>query len=375
MVTSDNAGPGTSTPCQKPMVANRQECSSVLNAGHQRRLGQVATGSAPARAPVRPRRPAAAFMARQLVNRASVRPPAASIRATSSSAWPLVAAAGGDRAGARRSRAGPGARSRRDCRRPARRRSRRAARGGRPAWRDGGAGQDARSGPPRRPTAGSAERPADVEGRHLAGPARAPGPSTQATGLVRQLEDGVEVIAARWVAACWARARRARVVDDPGRDRLSQRRRPGPVDPLARIEGQAIPATGVQRPGWSRRRRSQGSQRVVQRHRSLVVGRIGDAGRRRPGAGPGRASAWKRPAPSSKPRLAEAMSSSSWVSSNTTTSWGGRTSPPLARCGGVEVGVDHDHVGLRGPARGPPRRSSARPTGSGWRPGIPGTRR
>ena len=84
MVTSDNEGPGTSTPCQKPIVANKQECSSELNTSTNLGFGKSdwvnifhgtrwRTTSA------------AAFMARQLVNSASARPCAASISDTSSS--------------------------------------------------------------------------------------------------------------------------------------------------------------------------------------------------------------------------------------------------------------------------------------------------
>ena len=84
MATNDRAGPGTSTPCQKPMVANRHECSSALNWASRAGLGRsdwVSTGQR-----TRGRMAsAAAVMARQLVNNASVRPSAASISAASSS--------------------------------------------------------------------------------------------------------------------------------------------------------------------------------------------------------------------------------------------------------------------------------------------------
>ena len=40
MVTKDKDGPGTSTPCQKPMVANRHECSSDVNSATSLGLGR-----------------------------------------------------------------------------------------------------------------------------------------------------------------------------------------------------------------------------------------------------------------------------------------------------------------------------------------------
>ena len=40
MTTSDSDGPGTSTPCQKPMVANRHDVSSSVKAATSAGLGR-----------------------------------------------------------------------------------------------------------------------------------------------------------------------------------------------------------------------------------------------------------------------------------------------------------------------------------------------
>ncbi len=83
MVSSDSAGPGTSTPCQKPMVANRHDRSSELKRATRAGFGRsdwVRTVQG-----IRGRRAvAAASIARQLVNRARVRPPAARMSASNS---------------------------------------------------------------------------------------------------------------------------------------------------------------------------------------------------------------------------------------------------------------------------------------------------
>ena len=97
MVTRVRVRPGTSTPCQKPRVANRQATSSSAERLDERRLGQVALRIDRVGQPAR-RTSAAARMARQLVNSARVRPPAASMRATSSS-WMAASASGRRRSG------------------------------------------------------------------------------------------------------------------------------------------------------------------------------------------------------------------------------------------------------------------------------------
>ena len=84
MVTRLSEAPGTSTPCQKPMVAKRHVASSAANCSSRRPFGRsrcvrIGTSSRSWRAA------AASSSTRKLVNRASVRPPAASIRSPSSS--------------------------------------------------------------------------------------------------------------------------------------------------------------------------------------------------------------------------------------------------------------------------------------------------
>ncbi len=77
-------GPGTSTPCQSPSVPNRQVRGSAANC-----LTRVGTTSSPCsrtgRSVLARTTSAAAVAARREENNPSVRPPAASTRATSSS--------------------------------------------------------------------------------------------------------------------------------------------------------------------------------------------------------------------------------------------------------------------------------------------------
>ena len=98
MVTNDSVRPGMSTPWKKPAVANRQDDSSSVNALTSAVFGRsrcvrilTSTRSFTAAA--------AASIAFQLVNSASVRPPAAVINATSSSC--TAAAYCGDRGSGR----------------------------------------------------------------------------------------------------------------------------------------------------------------------------------------------------------------------------------------------------------------------------------
>ena len=83
ITSNDSAEPGTSTPCQKPMVANRHELSSSLKAASRAGFGSSSWVSTRQGSPGE-RASAAARMARQLVNRANVRPPAARMSASSS---------------------------------------------------------------------------------------------------------------------------------------------------------------------------------------------------------------------------------------------------------------------------------------------------
>ena len=80
MVTRDSVGPGTSIPWNSPAVAKRHEVSSSVNRARRAGLGRsswVSTSNG------RRRRSssAASCIARRLVKRASVRPPAAVMRA------------------------------------------------------------------------------------------------------------------------------------------------------------------------------------------------------------------------------------------------------------------------------------------------------
>ncbi len=98
MVTNESVRPGMSTPWKKPAVANRHDDSSSVNALTNAVLGRsrwvrIGTSTRPFTAA------AAASIAFQLVNSASVRPPAAAINAASSS-W-TAAANCGDRGSGR----------------------------------------------------------------------------------------------------------------------------------------------------------------------------------------------------------------------------------------------------------------------------------
>ncbi len=85
MATTDSVLPGTSIPCQKPIVANRLADSSAVKAATRAGFGRSPwRSSGPGRVPSRAA--AASSMRRNEVKRASVLPPAAPMSQPSSSA-------------------------------------------------------------------------------------------------------------------------------------------------------------------------------------------------------------------------------------------------------------------------------------------------
>ena len=343
MVTKERARPGTSTPCQNPRVAKRQDVSSSANCSSRRALGR-SPWTAAGRAARRDRAAAAASVARRLVKRARVRPPAAAIRRPSSS-WSgrLGRRRRGGRGGGGPRRAGRGPGSRRGC-------PHRALRSGSPSRptrsaRRGGtvalvrtavtspqsiaarAGPDVDGG---QPQPGAA--PGAVDPGHLVLAARRPGGAGRrpgGRGLQRRGSCG-------WPGPGRPPARRR-----SRKERCAPPRRSESVGPPAqppRPGRAARPVSVVRRPAGRRRRSTRVPTTVARGGADPAARPAAASDSSRPSASVGStegratvARARKRPGAISTPRLAVMTSSSSWASSNTTTSCSGSTAPPLAR--------------------------------------------
>ena len=154
----------------------------------------------------------------------------------------------------------------------------------------------------------------DARARTSASPASAPGGDGGAgarTG-VRRAADVVQAeLEAERLGRRARRLHRLVLAPVPGR--------PGPPRPVAGAGSAGRPAGGG----------PAGGGRPASETASAASAAPAD-----PGSSKGRAaaaSARNRPGPISTPRLSVITSSTSWASSKTTSSWGGRTAPPLAR--------------------------------------------